>query len=237
MIRNGYGRVLPHMRFMLYDHTVFADNAQMMADETNENPAREAGTGEVSGAAPAREDFESLLADVGRHKNRQSFITLFRHFAPRVKSFLMRSGASEAQADELAQETMLNVWNKAEGYDPAKSAASTWIFTIARNKRIDAMRKSKFYSVDLDSLPEIEDANHVSPAQGVADKQEIAAIAAALEALPPEQAALIKQSFFENKTHQEIAEETGIPLGTIKSRIRLALRRLRQTPTVSELWP
>lgn len=130
---------------------------------------------------------------------------------------------------------MLNIWNKAESYNPAKAAASTWIFTIARNKRIDALRKKKFYSVDIDLLPDMEDDTYRSPAKEMSDTQESETIAQALENLPPEQADLIKRSYFEDKSHQEIADETGLPLGTVKSRIRIALKRLRETPAIKEL--
>lgn len=179
--------------------------------------------------------FEDLLYDVGQNKNKDSFIELFHYFGPRIKSFLMKGGANEALADELAQETMLNIWNKAESYNPAKAAASTWIFTIARNKRIDALRKKKFYSVDIDLLPDMEDDTYRSPAKEMSDTQESETIAQALENLPPEQADLIKRSYFEDKSHQEIADETGLPLGTVKSRIRIALKRLRETPAIKEL--
>ncbi|MAE50360.1 MAG: RNA polymerase subunit sigma [Micavibrio sp.] len=190
----------------------------------------------MSDSASGDVSYEDLLYDVGQNKDKDSFIALFNYFAPRIKSFLLKGGASETKADELAQETMLNVWNKAKGYDPTKAAASTWIFTIARNKRIDALRKKKYYSVDLDNLPELEDETDTSPIQNAIDNEETHAIAHAIHNLPAEQADLIKRSYFEEKTHQEIADETGLPLGTVKSRIRIALKRLRQDPTISELW-
>ncbi len=192
-------------------------------------------TGDNSAGDTDGRTFEELLYDVGQNKNKQSFIELFHYFGPRIKSFLMKGGANEALADELAQETMLNIWNKAESYDPVKAAASTWIFTIARNKRIDALRKKKFYSIDLDQLPDLEDDTYRSPMAEMADTQESETIAEALESLPPEQADLIKRSFFEDKTHQVIADETGLPLGTVKSRIRIALKRLRNSAAIKEL--
>ena len=179
--------------------------------------------------------FEDLLYDVGQNKNKDSFIKLFHYFGPRIKSFLIKGGANESLADELAQETMLNIWNKAESYNPYKAAASTWIFTIARNKRIDALRKKKFYSVDVDQLPDMEDDTYRSPVKKLADTQESETIAQALENLPPEQADLIKRCYFEDKTHQEIADETGLPLGTVKSRIRIALKRLREITAIKDL--
>ena len=180
--------------------------------------------------------FEELLCDVGQNKNKKSFIALFEHFAPRIKSYLMKSGADESNADELAQETMLSVWDKAKSYNPDKAAASTWIFTVARNKRIDALRKIKSYSVDIDDMPFLEDENASNPSQNMAFKQESQSIYSALKSLPENQAELIRKSFFEDKTHNEISEETGIPLGTVKSRIRLALDRLRHENAVKQLW-
>lgn len=192
-------------------------------------------------SSPARKsgesglDLEGLLYDVGQNKSKESFVQLFEYFAPRIKSFLLKGGANDALADELAQETMLNVWNKAESYDPAKSAASTWIFTIARNKRIDALRKFKTHDVDIDLLPALEDESAVTPNQSLIEQQEIERIHGALQTLPEDQADLIRKSFYEDKSHSEIAEETGIPLGTVKSRIRLALERLRREKGIQEL--
>lgn len=180
--------------------------------------------------------FETLLCEVGQDKNKESFVSLFQHFAPRIKSFLIKGGADENSADELAQETMLSVWDKAKSYDPKKAAASTWIFTIARNKRIDALRKIKGYHVDLDDLPVLEDTAGFTPAQDMNRTQESENIIAAMSELPKEQSELIQKSFFEDKSHSEISEETGIPLGTVKSRIRLALDRLRGQEKVKQLW-
>lgn len=161
---------------------------------------------------------------------------LFEHFAPRVKSFLMKGGTAEDVADELAQETMLTVWNKAGSFDPARSAASTWIFTIARNKKIDVLRKIGRYEVapaDPETLENTESAS--SPGADAMAHQETETIAAALKDLPEEQSMLLRKSFFEDKSHADIAQETGLALGTVKSRIRLALERLRKNTTVQEL--
>lgn len=189
----------------------------------------------ASSGGEERPDFEKLLYDVGQNKNKESFITLFNYFAPRIKSFLLKGGAADSLADELAQETMLNVWNKAESYDPEKSAASTWIFTIARNKRIDALRKFKTHDIDIDLVSSLEDEKSEAPSQGLIEQQQIERVHDALKILPEDQADLIKKSFYEDKSHREIAQETGIPLGTVKSRIRLALERLRREKGIQEL--
>ena len=179
--------------------------------------------------------FNDMLCAIGKNKDRDSFVALFEHFAPRIKSFLMKGGADEGQADELAQETMLTVWNKAESYDPKQAAASTWIFTIARNKRIDALRKIKRIEVDFDDVSYGFEDESKSPLQNLSDTQESKTLSQAIATLPEEQAMLIRKSFFEDKSHAAIAEETGIALGTVKSRIRLALERLRRLEKVKAL--
>jgi RNA polymerase sigma-70 factor (ECF subfamily) len=169
--------------------------------------------------------FDDLLTAVGQTKNRDAFVRLFEYFAPRVKSFLMRGGFNKDEADELAQETMLTVWNKAGSYDSTKASASTWIFTIARNKKIDNLRKSS--PVELDPHdPLLMPVERDTPLDYINRTQEIERLAKAIKNLPEEQASLVRKSFFESKSHGEISEETGIPLGTVKSRIRLALDKL-----------
>lgn len=168
--------------------------------------------------------WEDLLVRVGAQRDRDAFIRLFEHFAPRLKSFLMKGGVDPASAEELAQETMLAVWDKADRYNPEKAAASTWIFTIARNRRSDLLRRVMRAEPEADDLdlpvPPRQDAQ-------LARHEEARAVADAIAHLPPEQAELIQKAFFEEKTHKDIADETALPLGTVKSRIRLALTRLR----------
>lgn len=179
--------------------------------------------------------FRALLLRVAKRQDKEAFAELFEYFAPRIKSFLMKGGANPDQADELAQETMITVWQKASSFDPAKASASTWIFTIARNKRIDAIRKVPRPEVDADDIDLADDALPAS--ELLSQQQETDIMADALGALPPEQADLLYKSFFEDKTHADIARETNLPLGTVKSRIRLALERLRGNTQVTELWP
>ncbi len=169
---------------------------------------------------------EELLTAVAENKDRQAFISLFEHFAPRIKSFLMKSGAPEDQADELAQEAMLTVWQRAPLYNPEKAAASTWIFTIARNKRIDALRKDNRPEPDRNDPLFVGGGNDL-PSDHFEKAEDARRIAKALDTLPPDQADVIRKAYFEDKTHHKIAEEENLPLGTVKSRIRLALERLR----------
>ena len=179
--------------------------------------------------------FRALLQAVGQRQDKEAFAELFEYFAPRIKSFLMKGGANPDQADELAQETMITVWQRASTFDPAKASASTWIFTIARNKRIDAIRKVPRPEVDADDIDLTDDALPAS--EMLVQQEETDIMADAINALPPEQADLLYKSFFEDKTHADIAKETNLPLGTVKSRIRLALDRLRGNTHVTELRP
>lgn len=170
------------------------------------------------------DDWTALLLAVRDRQDRAAFAALFRHFAPRIKGFLMKSGASDALAEECAQDVMATLWQKAHLFDPARASVATWVFTIARNRRIDALRRAKRPEPeDLPWGPEPEPDQ-----QAVLEMAEdTARLGAALARLPPPQRDLIEKAYFGDLTHTEIATQTGLPLGTIKSRIRLALDRLR----------
>ena len=157
-------------------------------------------------------------------KNIEAFERLFNHFAPKVKGFLMKSGTDSAMVEECVQEVMATVWNKANLFDPTRASAATWIFTIARNKKIDALRKQRRPEPeDLGWGPEHEpDQEDV-----VALQQETERLGQAIANLPMKQRQLLERAYFSDMSHNEIAAATGLPLGTIKSRIRLALERLR----------
>lgn len=166
------------------------------------------------------------LVAVADHRDKDAFAKLFAHYAPRIKSYLMRQGANVASAEELSQEAMLSVWRKADRFDPAKASAGTWIFTVARNLRIDALRKERRPNFDPNDpafVPEPETA----PDSAVEVGETQAQIKAAISILPPEQAEVIRLSFYQDKPHGEIAEELKLPLGTVKSRLRLAMRRVK----------
>lgn len=172
----------------------------------------------------ANEDWIALIAKVRDHQDRVAFAQLFRHFAPRVKAFLMKSGATESLAEECVQDVMATLWTKAHLFDPARASASTWVFTIARNKKIDALRKMRRPEPeDLTWGPEAEpDQVDVMSMRQEGDK-----LQKAIQELPDKQRELVEKAYFGDLSHSEIAEITGLPLGTIKSRIRLALERLR----------
>lgn len=157
-------------------------------------------------------------------QDQAAFAALFRHFAPRIKSFLLRSGASASFAEECTQEVMATVWRKAHMFDGTKASVSTWIFTIARNRKIDMIRKTR--RPEPEDLPWGPDADP-DAADMLMLAEDSRALGRALASLPDKQRGLIERAYFGDLTHSEIAAETGLPLGTIKSRIRLALDRLR----------
>jgi RNA polymerase sigma factor (sigma-70 family) len=171
-------------------------------------------------------DMSALIVAVAASRDKQAFAQLFAHYAPRVKSFLMRQGADAAVAEDLAQETLLAVWRKADRFDPAKASAGTWIFTVARNLRIDALRKEKRPEYDPDDLAFVPDTEPRADDRMQLEQMRVRVRAAILQ-LPAEQAEVVKLSFFEDKAHGDIAEELALPLGTVKSRLRLAMRRVR----------
>lgn len=170
-------------------------------------------------------NFEQLIVAVAQSRDRLAFTTLFGHFAPRLKSYLMRSGTNAARAEELAQETLMTLWRKAHMFDPARAKASTWIFVIARNLRVDALRRER--SALPPDVDPSDEPDAPLPADAIlASAQDQDRVREAFQALPEEQSKVIRLSFFLDMPHSEIARELGIPLGTVKSRIRLALARL-----------
>ena len=170
------------------------------------------------------QDWAALVKQVHLEQDKAAFAALFRHFAPRVKAFLMKSGAGEAMAEECTQEVMATLWQKAHLFDPSRANVSTWVFTIARNKKIDAIRRQKRPEPeDLPWGPEAEP----DQADVISLRQETTKLAEAVAKLPEKQRELVEKAYFGDLSHSEIAAETGLPLGTIKSRIRLALERLR----------
>lgn len=171
-------------------------------------------------------DFAGLIEKIAESKDREAFAALFAHFAPRLKGYLMRLGASDGQAEEVLQEALLTVWRKAHLFDRKKAAASTWIFTIARNRRIDILRKRKFPEIEAEDPSLVPDPPR-APDEEVIDLREGEAVRAALEKLPEEQRELVRLAFYSGWSHSKIAEDTNLPLGTVKSRLRLAFSRLR----------
>ena len=168
-----------------------------------------------------------LIEAIASRQERAAFANLFRHFAPRVKAFIMRGGTDAEVAQEVAQEALIMVWRKAASFDRSRASAATWIYTIARNKRIDLLRRGA-RPIDTEDwlvvyAPEGEDAD-----KSILAGQTYTRVKELLGGLSEDQLVVIQKAFFEDKTHKVIAEELKLPLGTVKSRIRLALRSLRE---------
>ena len=171
--------------------------------------------------------FAALAARVAQARDREAFAELFDHFAPRLNGYLQRMGTGVQLAEEITQDTMIVLWNKSHLFDPAKSSMSTWLFRVARNRRIDLLRRDKSDRIDPNDPifhpPEPEPAD-----AGMDAVQRDERVRAAMARLRPEQLDLIRQAFFDGRSHSEIADATGLPLGTVKSRIRLAFKKLKE---------
>ncbi|MDF1768707.1 sigma-70 family RNA polymerase sigma factor [Maricaulis sp.] len=171
----------------------------------------------------------NLLVRVGQARDRQAFRALFDHFAPRIRSFLLQRRVPKAQAEDITQDVMLAVWRRAASFDPAKAGASTWIYTIARNQHIDQFRKAK----RAEQMDETDPSLQPEPAPAADDLCEMSesaqSVGAALETLSPDQRQVIDMAFTEGLSHSEIADRLDLPLGTVKSRIRLAMGKLKTT--------
>lgn len=180
----------------------------------------------ASASADERKHLADLLDAIAQNKDRQAFKQVFQHFAPRLKGYLIRLGSPDGQAEELVQDVMLTVWRKAHMFDRKKAAASTWLFTIARNRRIDILRREKYPELDPND-PALVPDDPAQPDEEVMLSGRREEVLAAIKDLPEEQAELIRLAFYKGWSHSEIAAETGLPLGTVKSRLRLSFARLR----------
>jgi RNA polymerase sigma factor (sigma-70 family) len=198
-----------------------------------DRPMRDSGRIAAASAPPAEttldgRELAALVERVARHRDRAAFGVLFDRLMPRVKAYAARLGADGATAEEVAQEVMLLVWRKADSFDPARAAVSTWVFTIARNKRIDLLRREKRPTVDPDDPALVPEQPR--PADELVEQIDSEdRLRVAIRDLPREQAELLSMAFFEDRSHSAIAAATNLPLGTVKSRIRLAIERLRRS--------
>ena len=180
----------------------------------------------ASFSADTDDDLTLCVELIGKNQDKLAFNSIFKYFAPRLKSFLVKAGSTDSQAEEVIQEVMIAVWTKSATYDSSKSSVSTWIYTIARNKKIDILRKTRkaiLEDIETAVLPPVESKAD----ENIEHDQKFDMVAQYLDDLPEDQLNLLKMNFFEEKSHGEIAELTKIPLGTVKSRIRLALEKIR----------
>ena len=176
--------------------------------------------------------FQKCMQEVAENQDKEAFATIFKHFSPRLKSYFMKAGAADNQAEEIIQEVMISVWTKASSYNKEKSSVSTWLYTIARNKRIDKIRKEKRHYL-LESDEGLEIPIDSTQEEEIMSTQLSKRMDDYIKNLPSEQAKLLKLSYFHEKTHTDISNELNIPLGTVKSRIRLALSKIRNLAEVN----
>lgn len=185
---------------------------------------------------PDADTLADWIEAIAASQDRAAFAALFRHVAPRIKSYLMRGGTSDGAAEDLTQEALVAVWRKAAQFDRRKARASTWIFTIARNLRIDQLRRGG--AAALATPPDLDDETADGPREVADDAPAVPDalhqaqaerdLRAALGRLPEEQREILRLSFFEDQPHAAIAQSLALPLGTVKSRIRLAVGHLRR---------
>lgn len=172
-------------------------------------------------------DWSAEMVAVAQRRDRASFMRIYDHFMPRVCLYLRGMGSTAAIAEELAQEALLRLWQRAASYDPALSRVSTWLFRIARNLHIDRVRKETGWMLVQDAL-EAGEADHDGRTGSSAEAYaEHTRLKACIDRLPAIQARLVRMSYFEAKSHHEIAEELGMPLGTVKSSLRRAFLKLQ----------
>ncbi len=177
---------------------------------------------------PDGDELSGLMQAVARG-DRQAFAVLHKCLAPQVKAYLMRLGCNESRCDDLVQETFITLWRKAALFDTRRAGVATWAFTIARNLRVDQLRRTGLVGLfdGEDDDTQLADTAPLPEDQAYAHQRETQ-LREAMSQLSPEQAMILRLSFFEDQPHMRIAQDLGIPLGTVKSRVRLAASRLRR---------
>lgn len=181
------------------------------------------------------EQLVAFMDAIASARDADAFDELYRRFAPRVTAYLLKRHADRAVADDITQEVMLTVWKRAASFEPERASVATWIFTIARNRYIDRIRREKRPELDPDDPALV--GNERSPESVLDVRRGSARVEDALAALPAEQAELIRMAYVDGKSHSEIALERELPLGTVKSRFRLALDKLRTQMDKKERVP
>ncbi len=230
VIRSALDRVVAGMNLEIGPTKPVRQALLMFSGSATRKRRRAVNRGEMTKTTDTepRAEMADLIAKIGSDGDMEAFEQVFRAFGPRVRAYMMRLVRDPQAAEELMQETMMTVWRKAAQFDADKGNAATWIFTIARNLRIDSYRRSKRPDFDPNDPAFVPDADPRAD-QTMEARDDERRLHAALEELPPEQRKLLDLAFFDEASHSEIAKRLGLPLGTVKSRIRLAFNRLRAT--------
>jgi RNA polymerase sigma factor (sigma-70 family) len=215
----------PRKRFARASNGEVAVELYVIADEVKRYPPNTGVMGERGYVGNLA--FADLVEAVGVDRDRRAFAVLYDHFAPRINAYLTRSGVASASAGDLTQEVMAKLWARANQFDRNRSSVSTWLFRIARNARIDYLRGQRGERPLGEEALSVPDPSQ-APDDAVSGLQWEERVRAAMSTLPAKQLAIVKAAFFDGLSHREIAEQTGLPLGTVKARIRLALARLRR---------
>lgn len=171
--------------------------------------------------------FQRYIQDIVKRKSRDAFSALFDFFAPRLKTYFMQTGLSPEQAEDVVQDTMVQVWRKADQYDPERAAVSSWIFMIGKSRLVDAVRRTRRPELDPDD-PFLSPPQPQGPEPRLEHREIGVRIKDAIRGLPEEQQTVLRASFYQGLSHSEIAKRYELPLGTVKSRLRLAMNAMRQ---------
>jgi RNA polymerase sigma-70 factor (ECF subfamily) len=187
-------------------------------------------------ALEEREEAARLILCIAQHRDRAAFAQLYSLYGPRLRGFLLRGGLSEAEVEELLQDVMLVAWQRADRFDPSKASVSTWLFTIARNRRIDRFRRQRRPELDAGDPSFVPSSPH-QPDEQLAGLREEGRLREAMLRLPPEQREILERAWMQDSSYREVAEQESVPLGTVKSRVRLALQFLRSALGERETEP
>jgi len=182
----------------------------------------------VTRETPEPLDIHALVSAVAERGDQRAFALLFDHFAPRVKAYLTRFGCGDGEAEDITQEVMTVLWRKAAMFDVTKASLATWLYRIARNRRIDALRRERTAHLEGAHLDLAEICGREDPEGRIDLKNVELRVRTFLEALPEEQRAPVRLAFFDGLSHSDVAAKMELPLGTVKSRIRLGFARLRR---------
>jgi RNA polymerase sigma-70 factor (ECF subfamily) len=171
-------------------------------------------------------EFAECISKIATERSEPAFDVLFRYFAPRIKSYCLRLGADDSAAEEITQEAMVSLWRNAAQFDPSKAAPSTWIFTIARNLSIDRFRKSRRPEFDPND-PALTPDDQETPDRLVEQIEIEESVRNVMDSLSANERNVVMLSFYDDLSHSEISRQLRLPIGTVKSRIRLAFAKLR----------